>query len=125
MSISHSSAWIEAFGRNVLEALASGLPVILPASFKPLFREAAIYGEPADVQDILGKLQDNPANLEIQCDRARAAVSERFASDRFGERLRPCLDFDQIGPQLAADIERARAVSGRFLRLPTVSASGT
>ena len=59
----HSSAWIEAFGRNVLEALATGLPVILPASFKLLFREAAIYGEPAHVQDILEELQDNPANL--------------------------------------------------------------
>jgi glycosyltransferase involved in cell wall biosynthesis len=83
----HSSAWVEAFGRNVLEALATGLAVILPPSFKPLFREAAIYGEPADVQDILQELRDNPAGLRIQCERARAAVRERFSLDRFAERL--------------------------------------
>ena len=52
----HHPNWVEAFGRVVAEALASGLPAILPPHFQPLFREAAIYASP---QEVLGVVQSS------------------------------------------------------------------
>ena len=52
----HHPAWLEAFGRNILEALASGLPAILPAHFRSLFSDAAIYAEPAEVPSVVNQL---------------------------------------------------------------------
>ncbi|NNC27494.1 glycosyltransferase, partial [Salinisphaera sp. USBA-960] len=48
----HSDEWAEAFGRTVLEALAVGLVVILPPSFRETFAEAAVYAEPQEVHDV-------------------------------------------------------------------------
>ena len=35
--------WIESFGRVIIEAMAVGVPVILPHTFRELFGEAAVY----------------------------------------------------------------------------------
>lgn len=62
-------AYIEEFGRAVLEAMAAGRPVVLPFQFKETFGEAALYAEPADVAGVINHLwADEAAYL----DRARA-----------------------------------------------------
>jgi glycosyltransferase involved in cell wall biosynthesis len=62
---------VEAFGRNILEAMASGLPAILPPHFRPLFGDAAVYAEPVEVPSVLRRLYaDRVAYEEIV---ARAA----------------------------------------------------
>jgi len=65
----HHPNWVEAFGRVLIEAMASGLPVIVPQHFRPLLQEAAIYGKPADVRKRLQELR----NPEIYMSRSRAA----------------------------------------------------
>ena len=52
----HHPAWVEAFGRNILEAMASGLPAILPPHFRRLFGDSAIYAEPAEVPSVVSRL---------------------------------------------------------------------
>jgi glycosyltransferase involved in cell wall biosynthesis len=72
----HHPAWVEAFGRNILEAMASGLPAILPPHFRRLFGDSAIYAEPADVPSLVSRLySDRPAFEDIVA--ARNPLFER------------------------------------------------
>jgi Glycosyltransferase family 28 C-terminal domain len=83
----HHPAFVEAFGRNILEALASGLPAILPPHFRPLFGDAAIYAEPAEVPSVIRRLYaDRSAYQEVVAD-AQAAVRARFGYQAHQDRL--------------------------------------
>lgn len=83
----HSAKWVEAFGRSILEALASGLVCILPASFEPLFGPAAVYAEPGDVSQIIDEFTADPRRYQMQSRRARSYVEKTFGLDTFPERL--------------------------------------
>ncbi|MGD9477212.1 glycosyltransferase [Shinella sp. G-2] len=78
----HSNAWSEAFGRTILEALATGLVCILPRHFEPLFGEAALYCTPREVRELIEALAADPERYREQADKAR-----RFAEDRHSDRL--------------------------------------
>jgi UDP:flavonoid glycosyltransferase YjiC (YdhE family) len=88
---------VEAFGRNILEALASGLPAILPPHFRPLFGDAAIYAEPAEVPSVLRRLYSNRAAYEDMVARAESSVRARFGYEAHQRRLS-----ELIGPPAAA-----------------------
>ncbi len=83
----HGRRWIEAFGYNVLEALASGLPTVLPPSFAPLFGEAALYAEPAEAHGLYDRLSGDPAARAAQGALARRLAAERFGLDLYGPRV--------------------------------------
>jgi glycosyltransferase involved in cell wall biosynthesis len=83
----HSSRWIEAFGYGVLEALACGLPTIVPRSFEPLFGDGAVYAKPAEVADLLRSFQADRRALRAQRDKALAIVAERYSLEEFPRRL--------------------------------------
>ncbi|HEX7210028.1 MAG TPA: glycosyltransferase [Propionibacteriaceae bacterium] len=83
----HHPAWVEAFGRNILEALASGLPAILPPHFRPLFGDAAIYAEPAEVPSLVRRLYGDRAAYEDIAARAESEVRARFGYPAHHERL--------------------------------------
>ncbi|SMX50003.1 glycosyltransferase family protein [Maliponia aquimaris] len=70
----HSSTWLEAFGRTVLEALACGLVTVLPPHFEELFGEAAVYAAPEDVSDIIDGFLDDIDAWRAQRIRARRWV---------------------------------------------------
>ena len=93
----HHPAWVEAFGRNILEALASGLPAILHPHFRPLFGDAAIYAEPAEVPSVLGRSYSNRATYEDMVARAESSVRARFGYEAQQRRLA-----ERIGPPAAA-----------------------
>ncbi|RTL95560.1 MAG: glycosyltransferase family 1 protein [Hyphomicrobiales bacterium] len=84
----HSARWIEAFGYGVLEALAAGLPTLLPASFQALFGEGALYCDAPDVAAMLANLASDLPAWRRQQQAARAVVHERFSTEQFGRRLR-------------------------------------
>jgi hypothetical protein len=89
----HHPAWLEAFGRNILEALATGLPVILPAHFRPLFGDAAIYAEPAEVPSVVNQLYGARSAYDDVVARADAFVRTRFGHEAHHRRL-----LELIGP---------------------------
>lgn len=48
--------YIEEFGRGVMEAMAMGIPVILPPQFQETFGDAALYALPFEVPELISEL---------------------------------------------------------------------
>ena len=101
----HHSQWVEAFGRSIVEAMASGAVAILPRQFETLFGEGAIYAEPSEVRDLVRRLHADRRGFVRQSRRALALVGERFGTAAHVKRLR-----DLIGrPSRAARATRYSA----------------
>lgn len=83
----HHPDWVEAFGRAPCEAMLAGVPAILPRSFEPLFKSAALYCEPHEVLSLVSKLQDDPEFYARRAEAGRAELISRFGADRHIERL--------------------------------------
>lgn len=83
----HHPDWIEAFGRVIVEAMASGLPTVLPHHFEPLFEDAALYCSEDGVGAMIDFLRI-PENYADMSARARHAAVRRFSADVHRERLR-------------------------------------
>lgn len=75
----HHPDLVEAFGRTVLEAMASGAPAIVPASLRAVFGDAVLYAEPHQVSGVVQRLWSDPAARTAQRQRGLAAVKERFS----------------------------------------------
>lgn len=69
----------EAFGRTPLEAMAVGLPCLLPRSFEPLFGDGAVYCEPEEVETRVREFMDDPDLYAAQSARAIAKVERDFS----------------------------------------------
>jgi len=65
---------IEAFGRNVAEAMASGVPVLCSPQYKNCFGDAALYPEPEDVFATIQELWNNQELYLNQAKKGRAFV---------------------------------------------------
>ncbi|MBM7095811.1 glycosyltransferase [Bacillus sp. H-16] len=79
--------WVEAFGRVIFEAMAAGVPVIIPPSYKELFGEAAIYAEPDDVQEKINELMKKPQLYNEQVEKAFVYVNRHFGYEKHASRL--------------------------------------
>ncbi len=80
--------WIESFGRTIIEAMAAGVPVILPEDYRVLFGEAALYATPQTAVETARRLQADPAARAAQVARARAHVARHYSHDTHAARLR-------------------------------------
>ncbi|MEM6823651.1 MAG: hypothetical protein AAF566_00950 [Pseudomonadota bacterium] len=89
----HSDAWIEAFGRSILEAMAAGLVCFLPDHFEPLFGEGAVYTTPHEVAERARAFHAAPGTYLSQSEAATAFVRERFGPEQAVARVRA-----RIGP---------------------------
>ncbi|MCD0444349.1 glycosyltransferase [Glycomyces sp. A-F 0318] len=69
----------EAFGRTPLEAMAVGLPCLLPRSFEPLFGDGAVYCEPAEVEARVREFMDDPDHYAAQAARALEKAERDFS----------------------------------------------
>jgi len=74
----HSADWIEAFGRSILEAAASGAVPVLPEHFRPLFKDAAVYSDEADVANTVQSLYRDQVAFGRQSEAGRDSIHERF-----------------------------------------------
>ncbi len=79
---------VEAFGRVIFEAMAVGVPVILPVAYKPLFGSAALYAAPSEVQAAIDRLMENDVLYEQQVERARRYVEANFGYSKHLSRLK-------------------------------------
>lgn len=86
-------AAVEAFGRSILEALASGTVVILPPSFKRLFGEAAIYCDHSEVQSVIEWLHSDFALYQRQQQHAREVLNEAFSYSSYLKQIQGLLAF--------------------------------
>lgn len=83
----HHPNLVEAFGRTILEAIASGLPAILPHHFEPLFGAAALYAEPDGVAEVIEVLWADQEAYQTHVAVAGALVRHRFGYEAHGRRL--------------------------------------
>lgn len=94
----HHANWLEAFGLAILEAMAVGVPVILPQSFERLFGGAAIYTERQRVAQRVRELADDPQAYLWQARIAREIASTRFGAEACRGRLKQLLGAPRAAP---------------------------
>ncbi|MFF5080894.1 glycosyltransferase [Actinoplanes sp. NPDC000266] len=83
----HDPDLVEAFSRTILEAMASGVPVIVGPRFRAVFGEAALYTEASGVRDLVHRLHADRPAYDAVVRRARAFVTEQFGSASHLARL--------------------------------------
>jgi UDP:flavonoid glycosyltransferase YjiC (YdhE family)/glycosyltransferase involved in cell wall biosynthesis len=88
----HAPELREAFGRTVLEALASGAVALLPEHFRPLFGDAALYLQPGEVAATVRRLAADPEEYRRRAAHGQRSVRDRFGYESHGERLGRLLD---------------------------------
>lgn len=114
----HSRRWIEAFGYGIAEAMATGLPVILPPQFQPTFGPGALYAPPEGVWPLLERLARDPDAFADQARVARAEVAGRFGPERLLPRLRA------VDPDLGRCPLRAAGAVAQGRRVLFVTSNG-
>ena len=83
----HHATLVEAFGRAILEAMASGLPTVLPPHFRDLFGDACHY---APASEAVGEVRRLAADRDHYRERSEAATAWARANaghERHRERL--------------------------------------
>ena len=82
----HPEAY-DAFGRAVLEALATGLVAILPREMEATFGDAALYATPAQTRAIIERYYADPKLYRAQSERAVRRVEERFSRATYAQQV--------------------------------------
>jgi hypothetical protein len=83
----HHPGWIEAFGRNIIEGMASGCPAVLPPHFEPVFGSSCEYVEAAGVRDRIERLYRDPAQYRARSEGGREHVEQRFGATEHVRRI--------------------------------------
>ena len=78
---------MEAFGRVMFEAMAVGIPVILPPIYKQVFKEAAMYAEWYEVRECINKLMNDENLYEQQVLKAWNYVESNYGYKMHFKRL--------------------------------------
>lgn len=78
---------IEAFGRAILEAIASELVVLLPSHYEEVFGSAAVYCTPAEVMEVIQFYSDNPNEYFAQIEKSREVLAENFTHEAHLRKL--------------------------------------
>lgn len=85
------SGYIEEFGRNIMEAMAAGVPVIVPPCFQEVFGDAACYAEPQRVEALINKLWDTKSAYVEQVDKGFHFVEQYASNERVERRLKEAI----------------------------------
>ena len=120
----HHPTFVEAFGRNILEAMASGLPAILPPHFRPLFGDAAIYAEPMQVSSVVRQLYGDRSAYEEIVSRADAWVRARFGYEQHQRRLYELIGSPETIGQHEQRVASSQPVTSHRPPLLLISSNG-
>lgn len=78
---------IEPMARCIVEALAAGLPVIIPTRFRGFYGESPIYCEPEDVCENVVRLKKDNKLFGRKCFEGRDEASRLFGPGAYVKRL--------------------------------------
>ncbi|WP_129662639.1 hypothetical protein [Phytoactinopolyspora endophytica] len=110
----HHPGWVEAFGRNIMEALASGAVAILPEHFRETYGEAALYAPPQGVAEVVSRLCADRAAYRAQSKLGRDLVAARHSYPAHVDRLDALIGPPSTGgaarPSRRRKVERARVL---------------
>lgn len=76
---------VEAFGRSILEAMASGCAVVLPEKFQDVFGPGPVYCSPDEVREVLERMRTDGAFFDSVREQTISIVKERFVSEVFSQ----------------------------------------
>lgn len=82
----HPQAY-DAFGRAVVEALATGCVAVLPPHFEATFGDAAVYASEQDAMSVVSLLWNDRAAYKRQSDRALQVVRMRFSPETYAGKI--------------------------------------
>lgn len=80
--------WVESFGRVIIEAMASGVPVVLPHVYCDLFEDAAVYAKPSEVVGVVDALVADEAAYQQAVLKGQQYVADRFGYSHHIDRIR-------------------------------------
>lgn len=83
----HRSDLVEAYGRTIMEAMASGAVAILPEHFRRSFGDAALYTTPRGVQPLVRRLAADPEAYLTQSRAGQDFVRRTHGHEVHGARL--------------------------------------
>lgn len=96
----------EAFGRTIVEAVLSGLPVILPPRFEATFGDLAFYCSTEEVRGLIDRIAADDAGRLAYLEKVRDLATELFCAPSLAPRLE---DATPLGrPRLEGDAARWR-----------------
>lgn len=78
---------LEAFGRNIFEAMAVGVPVILHPRFESVFGEAALYAEAENTQSTILELLSSESLYNHQAEKGVQYVKQNHGYDVHAHRI--------------------------------------
>jgi glycosyltransferase involved in cell wall biosynthesis len=88
--------YIEEFGRGVMEAMALGIPAVLPPQFEETFGNAATYALASEVPDAISELWRSPEGYLERAHAARSFVLEHCSLSAFSNRLAALLKETEV-----------------------------
>lgn len=84
--------YIEEFGRNTMEAMARGKPVLLEHGLVDTFGDAALYCDPDEVEQNVRRLMSDPALYQAQADKGLEFVRRNCSEETARRNLRSLID---------------------------------
>jgi glycosyltransferase involved in cell wall biosynthesis len=124
----HHPDLTEAFGRTILEAIAAGVPAVVPGHFEALFGEACLYATPDTAVDTVRALVADPDARHRHVARAAEIARERFGHDAHVARLAALIGPPAGGPSGPAappQLDQAPAGHRHAVATTLVTAFGT
>jgi glycosyltransferase involved in cell wall biosynthesis len=89
-----------------IEAMALGIPVILPPRLRSVYGGAAVYAKPPDVFDAISALWGSATGYERQVERGLRFIRRNCSYGKFSERLEACLNRSTLRPHSRSRIWR-------------------
>ncbi|WP_392508043.1 glycosyltransferase [Naumannella halotolerans] len=102
----HHPSWLEAFGRSILEGIATGAVAVLPPYFEAIFSDAAVYAQPSEVEAVARRFAEDPTYLQERRAVAREVAHQYFGYGSHVQRLKDLIGAPRRKPKASTKLPR-------------------